>query len=294
MTAVLQCIISGLLMGGVYALISVGLTLIFGIVDLVNFSHADYLMVALYITWLLFTHLGIEPLVAMPIVTAAMALVGFIFFKLVLKRVLHEDHFTQVMATLSMMMILENAALMIFKADFRGVRTSYANAVLKMGGLVFSVPKVIAFVVSVVVCLGTYLFLTKTYTGTSMRAIAQNNKAAKLMGIKLDRTYCLTFVMGIAMTGIAACVLAPIYSTYPTIGGTLILPAFVVVTIGGLSSVPGALAAGLLVGVIESLSAYFLGATYQQLAYFVIFILIIIFKPQGLFARSTKAKGGKK
>ncbi|MDO5141285.1 MAG: branched-chain amino acid ABC transporter permease, partial [Eubacteriales bacterium] len=269
-----------------------GLTLIFGIVELVNFSHADYLMVAMYITWLLFSFLGINPYLAMPAVTLAMALVGFVFFKVVLNRVLHKSHFIQVMATLSMMMILQNAALMIFKADFRSVRIPLANAVIKFGGLVISVPKLIAFIVSVTVCIALYLFLTKTYTGTSMRAISQNNKAAKLMGIKLDRTYCLTFVMGIAMTGIAACVLVPIYSTYPTVGGSLMLPAFVVVTIGGLSSIPGALIAGLLVGVIESMSAYFLGATYQQLAYFVIFILIVLFKPEGILARSQK-KGGR-
>ena len=118
-----------------------------------------------------------------------------------------------------------------------------------------------------------------------MRAISQNNRAAQLMGIKLDKTYCFTFVMGIAMTAIAACVLVPIYTTYPTVGGTLMLPAFVVVTIGGLSSIPGAMVAGLLVGVVESMSAYLLGATYQQLAYFVLFILVVLFKPQGILAK---------
>ena len=285
MTPFLQCIISGLLMGGVYALISVGLTLIFGIVELVNFSHADYLMVAMYIVYCLFTYLKIDPYLSLPIVLLAMILIGYIVFKLTIKRVLHKKHEIQIMATLSMMLILQNLALMIFHADYRSVRTAYTGAVIRLGGITISVPRLVAFLVAIVVCTALYLFLTKTYTGTSMRDISQNNRAAQLMGIKLDKTYCFTFVMGIAMTAIAACVLVPIYTTYPTVGGTLMLPAFVVVTIGGLSSIPGAMVAGLLVGVVESMSAYLLGATYQQLAYFVLFILVVLFKPQGILAK---------
>ena len=281
----LQCIISGLLMGGVYALVSVGLTLIFGIVELVNVSHADYLMVAMYIVYCLFTYLKIDPYLSLPIVLVAMILIGYLVFQLTIKRVLHKKHEIQIMATLSMMLILQNLALMIFHADYRSVRTAYTSAVVRLGGITISVPRLVAFLVSIVVCTALYLFLTKTYTGSSMRAISQNNRAAQLMGIKLDKTYCFTFVMGIAMTAIAACVLVPIYTTYPTVGGTLMLPAFVVVTIGGLSSIPGAMVAGLLVGVVESLSAYLLGATYQQLAYFVLFILVVLFKPQGILAK---------
>lgn len=288
MTPILQCLVSGLLMGAIYALVSVGLTLIFGIVELVNFSHADYLMVAMYICYCLFTYGGMDPYLAMPIVVIAMSLIGYVVFKLTLKRVLHKKHEIQIMATLSMMLILQNLALMIFKADFRSVRTAYVNSVLHFGPITIAVPRLVAFVAAIAVCLALYLFLTKTYTGTSMRAISQNNKAAQLMGIKLDKTYCFTFVLGIAMTGIAACVLVPIYATYPTVGGTLMLPAFVVVVIGGLSSIPGALIAGLLVGVVESLSAYFIGSTYQQLAYFVLFILVILLKPEGILARSKK------
>lgn len=288
MVPFVQCLISGLLMGGIYALVSVGLTLIFGIVELVNFSHADYLMVAMYCAYVLFTHFGMDPYLAMPLVIVFMILVGYVVFKLTIHRVLHKKHEIQIMATLSMMLILQNLALMLFKADFRSVRTSYTSAVVHAGALTISIPRLIAFGVSILVCLAVYLFLTRTYTGTSMRAISQNNRAAQLMGIKLDKTYCFTFVLGISMTAVAACVLVPIYATYPTVGGTLMLPAFVVVVIGGLSSVPGALIAGLLVGVVESLSAYFFGSTYQQLAYFVLFILVILLKPEGILSRKKK------
>ena len=288
MTPVLQCVISGLLMGGIYALVSVGLTPIFGIVELVNFSHADYLMVAMYVAYGLFTFFGVDPYLSLPIVVLFMAAFGYAVYQLTLKRVLHKKHEIQIMATLSMMLVLQNLALMIFKADYRSVRTAYVSSVLHLGPITVTVPRLVAFIVSIAVCLAVYFFLTKTYTGTSMRAISQNNKAAQLMGIKLEKTYCFTFVLGITMTGIAACVLVPIYSVYPTVGSTLMLPAFVVVVIGGLSSIPGALIAGLLVGVVESLSAYFLGSSYQQLAYFVLFILVILLKPEGILARRKK------
>ena len=288
MTPVLQCVISGLLMGGIYALVSVGLTLIFGIVELVNFSHADYLMVAMYVAYGLFTFLGVDPYLSLPIVVLFMAAFGYAVYQLTLKRVLHKKHEIQIMATLSMMLVLQNLALMIFKADYRSDRTAYVSSELNLGPITETVPRLVAFIVSIAVCLAVYFFLTKTYSGSSMRAISLNNKAAQLMGIKLEKTYCFTFVLGIAMTGIAACVLVPIYSVYPTVGSTLMLPAFVVVVIGGLSSIPGALIAGLLVGVVESLSAYFLGSSYQQLAYFVLFILVILLKPEGILARRKK------
>ena len=251
-------------------------------------SHADYLMVAMYVAYGLFTFLGVDPYLSLPIVVLFMAVFGYAVYQLTLKRVLHKKHEIQIMATLSMMLVLQNLALMIFKADYRSVRTAYVSSVLHLGPITVTVPRLVAFIVSIAVCLAVYFFLTKTYTGTSMRAISQNNKAAQLMGIKLEKTYCFTFVLGIAMTGIAACVLVPIYSVYPTVGSTLMLPAFVVVVIGGLSSIPGALIAGLLVGVVESLSAYFLGSSYQQLAYFVLFILVILLKPEGILARRKK------
>lgn len=290
MVPFVQCVISGLLMGGIYALVSVGLTLIMGIVELVNFSHADYLMVAMYGAYCLYTYAGLDPYLAMPLVILLMIVVGYVVFKLIINRVLHAKHEFRVMATLSMSLILQNLALMLFRADFRSVRTSYTSAVLQIGDVTVSVPRLIACVVAIAVCLGLYFFLTKTYTGASMRAISQNNRAAQLMGIKLNKTYCFTFVLGITMTAFAACVLVPIYAVYPTMGGTLMLPAFVVVVIGGLSSIPGAMIAGMLVGLVESLSAYLIGSTYQQLAYFVLFILVICFKPGGIGAILSERK----
>ena len=285
MSNFLQVLIDGIFSGLLYALVAAGLSMIWGVMDVINFAHGEFLMVAMYIVYCLFTYLKIDPYLSLPIVLVAMIFIGYLVFQLTIKRVLHKKHEIQIMATLSMMLILQNLALMIFHADYRSVRTAYTSAVVRLGGITISVPRLVAFLVSIVVCTALYLFLTKTYTGSSMRAISQNNRAAQLMGIKLDKTYCFTFVMGIAMTAIAACVLVPIYTTYPTVGGTLMLPAFVVVTIGGLSSIPGAMVAGLLVGVVESLSAYLLGATYQQLAYFVLFILVVLFKPQGILAK---------
>ena len=160
MTPVLQCVISGLLMGGIYALVSVGLTLIFGIVELVNFSHADYLMVAMYVAYGLFTFFGVDPYLSLPIVVLFMAAFGYAVYQLTLKRVLHKKHEIQIMATLSMMLVLQNLALMIFKADYRSVRTAYVSSVLHLGPITVTVPRLVAFIVSIAVCLAVYFFLT--------------------------------------------------------------------------------------------------------------------------------------
>ena len=288
MTAVMQTLVSGLLMGGIYALISVGLALIFGVIELVNFSHAEYLMVAMYACYLCVTVLGIDPYLSFPIVLLVMILMGLITFKGIMQRVLNAQHEIQILATLAVMLILQNLALMLFSADYKTVRTAYSNTVLELGPIIVSLPRLIAFVTAIAVSVGLYLYLKYTYTGTSMRAISQNNRAAQLMGIKLKRTYCVTFTLGISMCAVGGVLLTPIYQIYPLVGADFLLPAFVVVVIGGLSSIPGAIVAGLLVGVVESMSAYFFGAEFQQVAYFILFILVIILKPEGILARRKK------
>lgn len=287
-----QSIISGLLSGGIYSLISVGLALIVGVVELVNFAHAEYLMISMYLTYWCFSIFNIDPYLALPIIFIIMALFGFLTYKLVMKRILHADQEIKMLATFGLSLILQNLALMLFKADFRNVRTGYSTKAFKVfGGISLNAPKLVAFAVSMGVSLLLYLFLMKTYTGKSMRAISQQNKAARLVGIKLDRTYMLAFTLGISMVAIAGVILVPIYPTSPMVGSIFLLPAFVVVTIGGLSNIPGAIIGGLIVGVVENVSSYLWGPEYQQIAYFVLFLLVIIIKPEGILSM-RKEKGG--
>lgn len=289
MERIIQTIISGLLSGSTYALISVGIALIFGVIELVNFSHGEFLMVAMYVSFWCFELLNLDPYLSFPIVLVVMVAIGFATYKVVMQRVLHAPHEIQILATLSIMLIFQNLVLIFWKADYRNVRTSYSTDSIDIGAFSISFPKLVAFIVAISATAALYLFLQKTYTGASIRAISQNNKAAQLMGIKLNSTYCLAFTIGIAMTSIAAAVLMPIYPAYPMIGQGFLLPAFITMAIGGMSNIPGVVLAGLIVGLIEALTAYLIGPEYQQAAYFLLFLVVIIYKPQGIL--SSKKEG---
>ena len=288
MEAIVQTIISGLLAGSTYALVSVGIALIFGVIELVNFSHGEYLMVAMYISFWCFKLLGLDPYFSFPIVLAFMIVLGFLTYKIIMQRVLHAPHEIQILATLSIMLIFQNLVLILWKADYRNVRTDYSAESVSLGSISISLPKLIAFVVALLAATALYLFLQKTYTGSSIRAISQNNKAAQLMGIKLNRTYCLAFTIGISLTAVAASVLMPIFPAYPMVGQGFLLPAFITMVIGGMSNIPGVVVAGLVVGLIEALSAYLVGPEYQQIAYFILFLIVIIFKPEGIMSRKKE------
>lgn len=286
MEQILQVIISGLLSGGVYSLVSVGLALMYGVVGMVNFAHGEYLMIGMYVSFVVFNALGLDPYQSAIINLIIMSLFGFVTFKLVMQRVLYAAHEMQVLITLGLSMLLQNAALIIWKADYRNIRIDITNHTFNFFGLIFPTSRVIAFVIAIGASILLYLFLQKTFLGTAMRAISQNTKAAQLMGIKLTETYTLAFVIGTVLVGLAGLLIIPMYPAYPTIGNSFGTLAFIVVVIGGLTSVPGAIVGGLLVGLIESLTAYFIGPAFQQAAYFLLFILVLILKPNGLFGRS--------
>ncbi|MDO4552993.1 MAG: branched-chain amino acid ABC transporter permease [Bacillota bacterium] len=283
MEQLIQVLISGLLSGGIYALASVGLTLIFGIVGLVNFAHGDYLMLAMYIAYWFFSLLGLVPYESMLLNLVIMAVLGYLTYKLLMERVLESSHSIQMLLTLGLSMVLQNLALMLWRADYRNIRVEVTNSTIDIGFLHLGTAKVIGFAVAIVASIILYYFLQKTYTGASMRAVAQNGKAAQLMGINLSRTYCMAFVIGTVLVGLAGLLLSPIYPAYPTIGNSFCTLCFIVVVIGGLSSVPGAIFGGLLIGVVESLAGYYIGSAFQQAAYFLLFILVLVFKPTGLF-----------
>ncbi|HWQ79861.1 MAG TPA: branched-chain amino acid ABC transporter permease [Anaerovoracaceae bacterium] len=288
MEAIIQTIVSGLLAGSTYALISVGIALIFGVIELVNFSHGEYLMVAMYVSFWCYKLFDIDPYASFPIVLVFMIILGFLTYKFIMQRVLHAAHEIQILATLSIMLIFQNLVLILWKADFRNVRTDYSTSSVNLSGISISFPKLIAFIVALLSAAALYLFLQKTYIGSSIRAISQNNRAAQMMGIKLNRTYCLAFTIGISLTAVAAVVLMPIYPAYPMVGQGFLLPAFITMVIGGMSNIPGVVIAGLLVGLIEALTAYLIGPEYQQIAYFILFLIVVIFKPQGIMSRKKE------
>ena len=283
---ILQLVINGLLLGGMYALISIGLTLIFGVLEIINFAHGEFLMLAMYASFWLFQLYGIDPYVSLLIILPLFFFVGVAVQKVTIQPILNAPPLNQIFMTVGLSMVLQNVALFIWTADYRTVKTAYSGLTLKTAGLLISFPRLVAFLLAMGLIAVLLIFLKKTYTGKAIRALAQERKAAMLMGINVYRTYQIAFGIGIACVGAAGAMLIPVYFVFPSVGSLFVLIAFVVVILGGYNSLIGSLVGGLLIGVVESFSGFFISPHLKEAIYFVIFILILLFRPAGLFGRA--------
>lgn len=279
----IQILISGILTGGIYALISVGLTLIFGVVRVKNFAHGEYLMLGAYMVYWLNVLLGMDPYLSIILVLPCMFFMGVLTHKIVIRPVLMKPAMTHILVTIGLSFFLQNMALLFWKADYRTVRTAYTGLTLKAGDLSIGFPRLMAFVIAMLVTYLIYLFLKRTYLGKAIRAVAMSRQGAQLVGVDIDYIYTIAWGIGIACVGIAAVMIMPIYAIFPLVGQMFGLPAFVVVVLGGLGNFTGALLAGLLLGVVESFSGFFIHPALKEVVYFVIFILVLSIKPSGLF-----------
>jgi len=278
-----QLIISGILLGSVYALVTVGLTLVFGVLRIVNFAHGEYIMLAMYLAFWAYSLLGISPYLALLVVPILMYGFGVITERLVIRPTLTRPHMVQVFATLGLSMLMVNGAQVLWSANYRSVQTSVAASNITVGSISIGLPRLLAFVLAMAISMCLYLFLKYTYVGKAIQATAENVMAARLMGIRVNQIYSLTFALGSAVTGAAGCLLLPLYYAYPRIGLDFVLIAFVVAVMGGLGSVPGAVGAGLIIGVVETVSGYFISPAFKQGIYFLAFILVLLVKPAGIF-----------
>jgi branched-chain amino acid transport system permease protein len=283
---ILQLIINGLLLGGVYALISIGLTLIFGVLEIVNFAHGEFLMLAMYLSYFLFQFYGIDPYLGMLIVVPVFFVVGIVVQRTTIQPILNAPPLNQIFMTVGLSMVLQNAALFFWTADYRTVKTGYSALTLKTSGLIISFPRLVAFLLAMAIIAALLVYLKKTYTGKSIRALAQDRKAAMLMGINVYRTYQIAFGIGTACVGAAGAMLMPVFFVFPSVGALFVLIAFVVVILGGYNSLVGALVGGLVIGVVEAFSGFLISPHLKEAVYFGIFILILLFRPTGLFGRA--------
>jgi branched-chain amino acid transport system permease protein len=283
---ILQLVINGLLLGGMYGLISIGLTLIFGVLEIVNFAHGEFLMLSMYAAFWFFQLYGIDPYLSLVIIIPLFFLLGSAVQRITIQPILNAPPLNQIFMTVGLSMVLQNAALFIWTADYRTMKTSYSALTLKTAGLIISFPRLVAFLLAMAIIAALLIFLKKTYTGKAIRALAQERKAAMLMGINVYRTYQIAFGIGIACVGAAGAMLMPVYFVFPSVGSLFVLIAFVVVILGGYNSLVGSLAGGLIIGVVESFSGFFVSPHLKEAIYFVIFILILLFKPTGLFGRA--------
>lgn len=285
LTTVMQLIINGLLLGGIYALIAIGLTLIFGVLEIINFAHGEFLMLSMYVSFWLFKLAGVDPYISLLVILPTFFFIGLAVQRIVIQPIINAPPLNQIFATVGLSIILQNVALFFWKADYRTVRTAYSTLCLKTSGLMISFPRLVAFALALGIIAVLLTFLKRTYTGKAIRALAQQRRGAMLMGINTYRMYQIAFGIGIACVGAAGAMLIPIYYVFPTVGSLFVLIAFVVVILGGYNSLVGTLIGGLIIGVVEAFSGFYLSPHLKEAVYFVIFILILLARPTGLFGR---------
>lgn len=292
LTTIGQLVLSGILIGSIYALMSVGLTLIFGVLRVVNFAHGEFLMMAMYGAWLGTRYLGLNPYAAAFAVVPAMFLFGMIVHRLIISPSLDKPHLVAVFATMGLSILMQNIALMLASADLWDVPPMLGGRSFTFGPFFAKPELVIGFAVAIVVTLALRWTLKTTYLGKAIRATVQDGEAAMLMGIPVPRIFLITFAAGSALVGLSACVMMPLFSVFPTVGLNFVLIAFVIVVLGGMGSIEGALLGGICIGIAQSMSSYFIAPAYGQMFFFILFLLVLIFRPQGLLGQKGTANLG--
>jgi branched-chain amino acid transport system permease protein len=277
-----QVIVSGLLLGAVYALFSSGLTVIWGMMNVINFAHGDFVMLAMYVAFFAWTLGHAGPAVAVPLAAALLGLLGVAVYFGLIRSVMRGPMLAQFLGTFGLALLLRYSAFWAFSANFVTLPDALVGGTIVIGGLRLAASRVLAGVVALALALGLYLLLSRTMLGARMLAVAEDREAAMLVGIRPDPMQALAWALGGASTGIAGALIALFYYISPTVGESLTLIAFVVVALGGFGSVPGALLAGLLVGVVESVSAYGFGPVYQDVVVYALFLAVLWLRPQGL------------
>jgi branched-chain amino acid transport system permease protein len=283
LTTIAQAVVNGLLIGGIYALVSIGVTLIFGVVKIVNFAQGEFVMIGMYISYFLAASFGIDPLVSLVVSMPALFVVGILLQHFLIRRVLALGDMPQIFLTFALSLLLVNVALLLFTANYRTVQTSYSETALHIGALYIPLAKLIAFAVAMLLSGLLWVFLHATDLGKAMRAAAQNPDVAMLMGINPDRVFCVAVGVALALAGAAGSLLMPFYPAYPLVGQVFVLMAFVAVVLGTLGNVTGALIASLMMGIAESLGIQFVGADSGLIVVFAMLLLTLAVRPNGLF-----------
>jgi branched-chain amino acid transport system permease protein len=276
-------VLNGLTTGAVYALVALGLTLIYGVLHIINFAHGAALMMALYGVYFLKQAFGIDPYLALLPMVAVMFVAGYALQRGIINRASHGKDENILLVTLGLSIVLENIALLAFKSDTRTIETSYTLSTVAIGPAMIAVSKLVAFAGALVTSAVLLWIVRRTDLGRAIRAVAREKQGARLVGIDVDHVYAMSFGIGLACLGAAACFLLPAYYVNPLVGNGFVLVAFTIVVLGGMGSFAGALVGGLLIGVVESLAGLWFGESLGQIGIFLLFIAVLLFRPQGLF-----------
>ena len=287
MELLVQVLVSGVLLGGLYALMALGLALVWGVLNIVNLSHGALIMLGAYATYFLFTGTGLDPFAALPITAIGLFILGYLIQRGILNLVIRGPMFNTLLITFGIEVILTYVAQLAFSADFRAINPSYAGNNFRVFGVTIPLMQVLAFAIAIALTLAMWLFLLHTRIGRGIRAAAQNLVAARLYGVDPRSIYALTFGIGSALAGVAGGLYGTVSQINPYIGGPLTAKSFAIAIIGGLENPLGVIVGGLVLGIVESLTALYAGSTYRDVASFGVLILVLILRPTGLLGRTT-------
>jgi len=279
----LQVLLSGVFTGLVYGLVSLGLSVIWGVMDMVNFSHSDFMMISMYITYFAYSLLGIDPLFSLPIIALIMFIIGIGTYYIIIRRIIGSEFVYQLLCTFGLVVFLQSLAQFLWTANYKMIKKPILLGSLSIAETYIPLSQVFAGLFSLLVGGFIWWFINKTKMGWALQATAQNRLAAQLVGISINRMFALSWGIGLGGVGIAGALLANYYYIYPQVGATFQLLALVAVAVGGFGSVPGAMLGGLLIGLVESLSAYFIEPAYKYVIVFALYIIVVLFRPKGLF-----------
>lgn len=288
MDLILQTVVAGLMLGGVYALIAVGLNLIFGVVKVINFAHGELVLVGMYLTWWLWATYAINPYISLLIIAPVMFVIGLAFQQFLVAPLINSSPTMKIFLTLGVSVFLQNLALFLFGGQFRAVNLPWASQSLTIGNVSVTYGRITAFLVAVALVLGLFYLLKRTLTGKVLNAIVEDRETAGTIGIPVKRYYLLAMGIGVGLAGVAGTLIIPFQAAYPLAGAHFTLMAFVVVVLGGLGNMGGALLGGLILGVVETVTGTYVDPALQQVAVFVVFILVLIVRPQGIFGGSAR------
>lgn len=287
----LQDVINGILMGSIYGLVALGLTLVFGVLKVINFAHGSFLMVGMYVAYWVVAFTGLHPYIALFLVAPIMYLFGYLMQQWLIRPIFVAERdvrepITVIIVTTGVWYVLDNLALLFFGPDYRALSPNpLKGEMIELGEILISTPKLFGFIITVLTAAGLYWFLLKTRMGRAIRATSLDRDAASLMGISQWKIFNVAFGIGTAIAGIAAVVLVPVYNVYPTVGVPFDVKSFVIVVLGGLGSIPGALLGGVIIGLIESIGPNFMTSTWTEAIVYGLFLLVLFFKPSGLFGQ---------
>jgi branched-chain amino acid transport system permease protein len=280
-----QAIVDGLLMGSLYALIAIGLAMIWGIVEIINFAHGEFLMIASFLSYFLFIYLGIDPLISIPLAFLTTFGLGYLVQKGIINRILEAPFLAQIFATFALLLIIRNGFFVAFGPDIRSVTTWYSEATIDLYGIKISIVKLFATTIVIIATILLHLFLTRTYLGTAMRALSQDKTAAQLMGIDIKKVYAIAFGLGAGLAGIGGALLTSFYYVFPEMGVPFTLIAFISVVLGGFGNILGPAIGAVIIGVLQSIGALIMTPSMKDILVYIVFLAILLIKPTGIFSR---------